>query len=206
MTSRKEAKERESPLQILVSEEFSDVELIGKIADGDFRAFEELMSRNLLPVVRFATRLLNDAHEAEDVAQESFLKLWDHASSYNPEKAKFTTWFYRIVSNLCIDTLRKKKTQGIKTPLEEAEIISEVESQTRSLEVDDLVKRVDEALALLPERQRLALVLCHFQGLKMQDAGDIMDISVEAIESLLARARRKLKQDLKNEWKELLPE
>ncbi len=187
-------------------QEEADEELVVRVAEGDAAAFECLMVKYLSAIVAYSRRMVGDEGEAEDIAQEALLRFWNNAATFDPDKAKFSTWLYRIAGNLCIDRLRKRKTQGVKEPLEEAADIGIPAEQNYSLESQQLSKRVENALSILPERQRQALILCHYQGLKMKEAGDIMDISVEALESLLARARRKLKKDLEADWKKFLPD
>lgn len=187
-------------------QEEADEELVVRVADGDASAFECLMSRYLGVIVAYSRRMVGEEAEAEDIAQEAFLRFWNNAGSFDPEKARFSTWLYRIAGNLCIDRLRKRKTQGIREPIDEAIDVGIPAEQNYSIESQQLAERVDKAIAALPERQRQALILCHYQGLKMKEAGRIMDISVEALESLLARARRKLKKELESEWQKFLPD
>ena len=203
---RKTRREELNTPRLTVSQDITDVELVEQIATGSVTAFEKLMSRNLTKIVSFANHILSDEGEAEDVAQESFLKLWHLAEKYDPQKAKFTTWFYKIVTNLCIDKLRKYKKEKHNEPLDKAYEITQDINPDKNIEQQQLARRVQAEIFSLPERQRLALVLCHYQSLKIHEASEIMDISRDAMESLVARARRNLKQSLSKEWRELLPE
>ncbi len=202
----KEALGPENMGNIERSEEETDENLVTQIVAGDVTAFSLLSERYLIKIMSVARKMLGDEAEAEDVAQGCSLRLWNKADHFNPDKAQFSTWFYRIAGNLCIDRLRKKKSQGIQEPLEYAERLGVSADQERHLATRQLEERVDQALQILPERQRQALVLCHFQGLRMKEASSIMEISVEALESLLARARRSLKKELQAEWMQFMPE
>jgi RNA polymerase sigma-70 factor (ECF subfamily) len=131
--------------------------------------------------------------EAEDVLQEVFLKLWTHAARWQPGRAKFETWLYRVMLNQCYDRLRRKPTQ----PLEAAaDMADEAALADAGLEQAALGREVGRALEGLPERQKAAILLCHFQGASNIEAAEIMDLSVEALESLLARGRRTLRLQL----------
>ncbi|MGH1352188.1 MAG: RNA polymerase sigma factor [Methyloligellaceae bacterium] len=188
------------------SDEETDEMLVTRIVSRDVTAFSLLSERYLVKIVAASRNMLGDDAEAEDVAQECFLRLWNKAESFNPDKARFSTWLYRIAGNLCIDRLRKKKAQGVQEPIEYAESLAVPADQERQFAAKQLEERVDQALQRLPERQRQALVLCHFQGLRMKEACSVMEISVEALESLLARARRSLKKELQEEWMQFMPE
>ncbi|MEM8785020.1 MAG: RNA polymerase sigma factor [Pseudomonadota bacterium] len=170
-----------------------DGPLVLAIAGGDQRAAATLMDRHLGTVLATAQRLLVDRAEAEDVAQEVFLRVWRHAGDWAPGQAKFRTWIVRVTLNLCYDRLRKKREVYTDTL---PEVVDPAQSPRDALEAGEVSKAVWAAIELLPERQRAALSLCHFEGCSNQEAADMMEISVEAIESLLARARRHLKKSL----------
>ena len=179
-----------------------DDALVARVADGDPRAFEILVNQALGPTLAVARRITGNEAEAEDIAQEALLRLWRHAEKWQPGRARVTTWLYKVATNLSLDRIRQRKHE----PLEAAdELESPADQEEQVLELQ-LAKRVDAALQELPEAQRVALVLCHYQGLTMKEAGDVMERSEEAIESLLARARRRLKRELEDEWRALLPD
>lgn len=170
-----------------------DSELVAAVARGDHRAARHLVDRHLPRMVAVARRLLGSEVEAEDVAQEVFLRVWKHAVAWQPGAAKFETWMHRVAVNLCYDRLRRRR----EAPLEAApEQISEAPGADQMLEAEDRALAVARALAELPERQRAAITLCHFQEMTNIDAAATLEISVEALESLLARGRRALKQSL----------
>jgi RNA polymerase sigma-70 factor (ECF subfamily) len=168
----------------------SQLILLTQSGDGD--AFQKLVRAHLPAIHRYAHRMLGDTAEANDVAQEVMVRLWEKASVFNPEQARLTTWLHQIAHNLCIDYFRK---QNRMTDLQEAD---EPESETLALEAEIAQQghMVAELVSALPERQKSALVLCHYQGLSNREAAEAMAVSVEAVESLLSRARRTLKRQL----------
>lgn len=179
------------------TENTDDFELMRRTGLGDRRAFSQLVSRHLGPTVRLAARSCGSIDLAEDIAQEAFAKLWVHAPQWKPEGgAKFTTWFYRVVVNLSIDHLRKnRKFMSDEFP----EIADSKDNPAQAAERAEKSGRIAAAVADLPERQRLALALCFYEGHSNADAAKIMGLGVKAVESLLVRARKKLREDLKDE-------
>jgi RNA polymerase sigma-70 factor (ECF subfamily) len=170
-----------------------DTDLVVRVGKGDRAAAQALMARHLPAMLALARRMLSGQAEAEDCVQEAFLKVWTHAAKWQPGKAKFETWLYRVVLNQCYDRLRKK----VPEPLEAAADVPDgADAPDRSLEVADLAQEVDAALRALPERQRAAVLLCHFQEHGNNEAAEMLGISVEALESLLARGRRTLRLKL----------
>jgi len=140
-----------------------------------------------------AYRMLNDAAEAEDVVQEVFVRVWKQAPTWQPGTARFDTWMHRVALNLCYDRLRRRREQVMAEPPEQ---VDDGPAPDAGLIAADVGKRVDAALSTLPERQREAIVLCHFQALTNIDAAALMEISVDALESLLSRGRRALRSQL----------
>lgn len=175
-----------------------EIDLILSAQKGDRTAFKVLVNQHLPNVLALGFRMLGNANEAEDVAQDVLLNLWQNLKVYDPEKAKFSTWLYKITANRCLDVLRKKTPEQLPEdydPTIEAE-------QLDTLYNKQLSKLMNIILQTLPERQYLALVLFHYQGHRMSEVAEIMDCSSEAVESLLARARRTLKQKLGPLWQE----
>lgn len=170
-----------------------------RIARGDAGAFRELSDSHLGAIVTFATRLVRNQAEGEEIAQETFLRAWQNAPKYEP-KAKLSTWLHTIARNITIDRLRKKGRN------EEAfELDDERDQAPLSRGPGQLLARkqeqvgVQEALAQLPERQRSAILLCHEQGLSNPEIAEVLQTSVEATESLLSRARKRLRQLVEGE-------
>lgn len=170
-----------------------DAEDVAKAGRGDRDAAARLIGRHASKLLTVARRMLASQAEAEDVLQDVFLRLWTHAARWQPGRAKFETWLYRVMLNQCYDRLRRRPTQ----PLEAAaEMADEAVPVDEKLDQALLAKDVALALDRLPERQKAAILLCHFQGAGNNEAAEIMGLSVEALESLLARGRRTLRVTL----------
>jgi RNA polymerase sigma-70 factor (ECF subfamily) len=170
----------------------SNEELMQAVADGDMDAFGEIVRRHQTSAWNAAWRLLGDAAEAEDAAQDAFMKILQAAPRYRPT-ATFRTYLYRVVTRLCLDRLEKKRPQyagGLPTAeagsLAPPELLVEREAKAA----------VHRALDALPARQRTAIVLKHFEGLSYQQIAGAMDTSPKAVERLLARAREELHRRL----------
>jgi len=188
--SRKPALEK---LQQIAGEGDPDGELVSRIAGGDHAAVRELVDRHLPKVIAVARRMLGTREDAEEVAQEVFLRVWRHAGNWTPGQAKYATWMHRVTLNLCYDRLRKKREVAME---EVPEKIDDSPTPAQALHESQVAQRVDQALHELPERQRGAIILCHYQNLSNIEAAQVMEISVDALESLLARGRRGLKARL----------
>jgi RNA polymerase sigma-70 factor (ECF subfamily) len=173
----------------------SDEALMQRTGQGNEAAYRLLVERHLPRSLGFATRMLGDRADGEEVMQEAFLKLWRGAPSWEAGGAKFTTWFYRVVLNLCID--RQRKRRGTQVPMEDAGDPAD-ERQGAEADIHDrqVSRQIDGALAELPERQREAVSLCYLQGLSNKEAADVLQVNIKALESLLTRGRAALKQKL----------
>lgn len=180
----------------------ADQELMARVSQGDAQAFQQLVDAGIDRVLAVARRILGDEMEAEDIAQDVFLKLWRRAGQWEAGRARVSTWLYRVTVNSCIDRLRARKEQMV----DELPEIGGSATQLKTLEEGDLREFMDDALQALPERQRVALVLFHYENLSMSSVAETMDASVEAVESLLARGRRTLKKSLDPHWRAILPE
>jgi RNA polymerase sigma-70 factor (ECF subfamily) len=167
-----------------------DEDLVRRVGQGDPAAAQTLVTRKLPRILSLAQRMLGDAVEAEDVAQETMLKAWRQAPKWTPGKARFDTWLHRVALNLCYDRLRRRREIPTDTPPDRPD---EGPAPDRGLLAAETGMRVTAALKRLPDRQREAIVLCHYQELSNIDAAALMDISVEALESLLSRGRRALR-------------
>jgi RNA polymerase sigma-70 factor (ECF subfamily) len=170
-----------------------DGDLVARAGRGDHGAVRALMARKLPRMLGLAQRMLGDAAEAEDVAQEVFLRVWREAARWKPGAARFDTWMHRVALNLCYDRLRRRRVIPMAEPPEQ---VDPGPSPDRSLIATDIGRRVQAAMMALPERQREALALCHYQELGNIEAAEIMQVSVEALESLLSRGRRALRAAL----------
>jgi RNA polymerase sigma-70 factor (ECF subfamily) len=167
----------------------SDEALLVAFGNGDREAARALTHRLTPRVLGFASRMLGDRSEAEDVAQEAMLRLWRIAPDWRQGEAKVTTWLYRVVSNLCTDRLRRRRGVGLD---EIAEPLDDGPSVEESMLQSQRHTALDKALLSLPERQRQAVILRHIEGVSNPDIARLMDISVEAVESLTARGKRAL--------------
>ncbi len=178
-----------------------DTDLVAAVAANQPGAARELVDRHLPRMIGLARRVLGNQADAEEVAQEVFLRVWKQAPTWQPGKARFTTWMHRVALNLCYDRLRKKREViGEDMP----EPVDEAPNPGEALHQKQVAARVNDALQMLPERQRVAITLCHHQGQSNGEAAEMMEISVEAIESLLSRGRRKLKELLRSEMNDLI--
>lgn len=176
------------------AERDSDEALVRRAGLGDRAAAAALVERHTDKIYAVCFRMLGGKHAAEDAAQETFLRLWRHAPRWRPRGAKFETWLYRVAMNICHDHLRKLKREA---PEEAAP--ERADPADRPDDVFFAGERrfaVDAALAALPARQRMAITLCCYEDLSNIEAAKVMEISVEALESLLARGRRALREAL----------
>jgi RNA polymerase sigma-70 factor (ECF subfamily) len=180
--------------------EDSDEALMLGIAAGDREAFRLVLERHLRRIVAFASRTLGDRTAAEDVAQDTFLRLWTHASRWQPS-ARLGTWLHRVALNLCLDRLRRTGELALD---DLAEPPDPTPSPLARLQARDIGQHVGAALAQLPAQQRVAITLCHYQELRNTEAADVMGVTVAALESLLARGRRTLRLRLRASLPDLL--
>lgn len=169
----------------------TDQQLMELIASGDQSAYAEAVRRHGRSIAAYAYRMISQQADAEDIAQETFLRLWTHAHRWQADKAAVSTWLHRIAHNLCVDLLRRDKS-AINMALDDEHADPALSSeQLISLDADRVSLQL--AISTLPERQRSALIMTHYQGLSDKVVADIMDVSVDALESLLARARITIK-------------
>lgn len=175
-----------------------DGELLARAADGDGTAFQGILDRHAGRVFATAYRVLGDAAEAEDATQESFTRLWRVLGGGSTARAPDRDaggWLIRAARNLSIDRLRRRKrwTNDEAAMDRHADATPNAEAARQST---DVARRVQSELDALPDRQRAALALVHFEGMRQADAAETLGISVDALESLLARGRRALKARL----------
>lgn len=193
----------QTPPRVGAGTDDPDLPLVRRAGAGDQVACAALVDRHLPGVLRLAGRLLGDPAGAEDVAQETFMRVWQHAGRWRPGEARFSTWLHRVAVNLCQDRLRRRR----EAPLEAAgDPQSDAPGPEGVLQRRSVAARVEAALASLPERQRTALVLSHYQELGNAEAAAVMAVSVEALESLLSRGRRRLREVLAGDAPDLMGE
>ena len=164
-----------------------------RVQHRDRDAFAVLVARHLDAIHTFNHRMTRNPEDAAELAQETFLRVWNSAATWRPNRVKFTTWLHRIARNLCIDAHRRQRASHEIDDNFAAEDGSAPDGATASR----LRLALDQALTDLPERQRTALVLCHRDGMTNRDAAAVLAVSVDALESLLARARRTLRLKLR---------
>jgi len=178
-----------------------DAALLVAVANGDASAARVLIERLAPRLLSHATRVLSDRTEAEDVVQETLVRLWKVAPEWRQGEAKVSTWCFRVLVNLCTDKLRARK------PTVDIDAIAEPAADLQSVveQMTDTARRdaLNGALATLPERQRHAVVLRHIEERSNPEIAEIMDIGVEAVESLVARGKRALGAALRGKRAEL---
>ena len=174
----------------------TDEELMQAVCAGGRSAYQTLVKRHLNSISHFVYRILGNQKDTEDITQEVFLRLWTNAQKWKSEKSKLTTWLHRIAHNLCIDYLRKHGRMQIQGSSDDETIDSLQEKKELIVEKNSKIKLLNEVMSSLPENQRSALSLCHYQGFSNKEAAAIMNISSKAVESAIARAKRSLREKL----------
>lgn len=169
-----------------------DEVLLARYAAGDPAAARVLTLRLVPRALGYAARLLGDGAEAEDVAQEAMLRLWRAAPGWRAGEAQVSTWLYRVVTNLCTDRMRARKRRPAAALDEAPEVPDGAQGAEAGMIEADRMAALQAALDALPERQRQAVVLRHIEGLANPEIAAVMDIGVEAVESLTARGKRAL--------------
>jgi RNA polymerase sigma-70 factor (ECF subfamily) len=183
-------------------EDAEDVRLMGRSAAGDTAAFEQLVERHQRMVIGTVGRMLGTNSDAEDIAQQVFVRVWKNVKRYEP-RAKFTTWLLKITRNLVFNELRRRsrhpavplqsETDEEERPLKDEHAVS----PDATLLEHELQEAVDAAIAQLPETQRMAVVLRRYEELSYEEIAEALDQSVSAVKSLLFRARTELRESLK---------
>jgi RNA polymerase sigma-70 factor (ECF subfamily) len=184
----------------------SDEELMGKVAQDDVQAFEILVYRHQRRILNLIFRFIGDRVQAEDVAQDVFVRVWQASKNYEP-KSKFTTWVYRITANLCLDLLKSAHHKQIfvypyihaESPNEDNELIAysdNIRSPEDLLLAAEKTRQISTALQNLPSNQRLAVILKKFDGLSYHEIAGVLGCSIPAVESLLVRAKINLRKKL----------
>ena len=184
-------------------EDAEDVRLMGLAAAGDMAAFEQLVERHQRMVIGTVGRMLGTNSDAEDIAQQVFVRVWKNVKRYEP-RAKFTTWLLKITRNLVFNELRRRsrhpavplqsETDEEERPLKDEHAVS----PDATLLEHELQEAVDAAIAQLPETQRMAVILRRYQELSYEEIAQTLDQSVSAVKSLLFRARTELRENLKH--------
>lgn len=173
----------------------TDESLVARICESDHQAFAQIVERHSGLFFQAAYRMCANAEDAEEIVQEAFIKLWKNPQAFDASKGtKFTTWFYRVVTNLAIDHVRRKKPQAGPDVLDY--MADKAPLADQALEDKDQQGALEAAIQNLPERQKAALNLCFYEGLSNKEAADVLGVGVKALESLLMRAKKTLKDEL----------
>jgi RNA polymerase sigma-70 factor (ECF subfamily) len=170
----------------------TDEDLIARTAGGDRQAFDALVRRHMQRVYSISRGMVNKAHDAEDVTQDVFTRIWVYAPRWRAGEAAFTTWLHRITMNCCYDFLRKRGSDAKRAELPDDLATGEKDGEARYAERQKN-SRVRDALQQLPERQRMAVTLCYLEEMTNAQAAEVMEIHLKALEGLLVRARRSLR-------------
>jgi RNA polymerase sigma-70 factor, ECF subfamily len=171
----------------------TDEQLIARVSQGDIVAFECLVGRHQKSALRAAQRFLGDAAEAEDLAQEAFLQIYHQAHRYRAERAAFKTWFFTILLNLCRNAIKKKRLVYSEDPSND---IADRDTPSTLLARQEQQRALAQAILKLPQNQRSAFILCHYENFSYAEAAQSLGVSVKAVESLLVRAKRNLRDEL----------
>lgn len=169
----------------------TEIDLMHKIAKGDAKSFQSLLTLYERPVFSYVWRLTTDIPSAEDITQEVFLKVWKNASSWKPN-FQLKTWLYKIAYTTFIDKVRTEKTT---TELSE-NLVDNTPTVEQNIIINEQEKHVENAVKSLPEQQRQALILCYYQGLKAKEIAEIMNMKTNAVEVMIHRAKQTLKDML----------
>lgn len=174
------------------SEDIDDAaDLLARSARGDRRAFDEIVARYGPVALRVAARMAPDRQSAEDIAQEAMVRIWRRADEFDPRRARFTTWLYRIVVNLCIDLRRKPRPVALP---EDFDPVDPSAGAAEDVELDERRAALVRAIDALPSGQRAALMLVYDEGLSGAEAAQVLGVTAKAVERLLARARARLRE------------
>ena len=177
-----------------------DKDLLDRLALSDESAFRALVVRHIDRAYAIALRIVGNAADAEDVVQDTMLKVWTHRGQWQHGRAKFSTWLYRVVSNRCIDLRRKPRTENVDAVPEVADKQPDASSVIERNEVTDLL---EAALRRLPEQQRIAVILSYHENMSNGEIAEVMDTTVSAVESLLKRGRQQLRELLRRHERDI---
>lgn len=172
----------------------SDEALLDRLAAHDEAAFRQLVERHIDRAYGVALRLLGSSADAEDVVQDTMLKIWTHRGRWEHGRAKFSTWLYRVVTNRCIDLHRRPRTDNVDAVPEPADAKPDAFS---TLQRDEVTSLLEAAIQSLPEQQRVAVVLSYHEDMSNGDIAEVMNTTVSAVESLLKRGRQQLREILR---------
>lgn len=174
--------------------------LLERIAANDQAAFRMLVERHIDRAYALALRILNNRADAEDIVQDTLLKVWLHRGRWEAGRAKFSTWLYRVVTNRCIDVRRMPRSEDIE---QAPEVPDEKPLPLADLQKTEVASMLETAMSRLPEQQRIALILSYNEEMGNGEIADVMQTTVQAVESLLKRGRQKLRDLLRRSEKDI---
>jgi RNA polymerase sigma-70 factor (ECF subfamily) len=177
-----------------------DSELLDRLAGGDEAAFRALVERHIDRAYAIALRIVGNAADAEDVVQDTMLKIWSHRGRWQHGRAKFSTWLYRVISNRCIDLRRRPRTENVEAVPEVADGQPDAADIIERNELNDML---EVAMQRLPEQQRIAVILSYHENMSNGEIAQVMDTTVAAVESLLKRGRQQLRQLLRKHERDI---
>lgn len=177
-----------------------DSELLDKLAAGDEAAFRMLVERHIDRAYAIALRIVGNAADAEDVVQDTMLKIWSHRGRWQHGRAKFSTWLYRVISNRCIDLRRKPRNENVETV---PEVADGQPGAVEIIERNELNGMLELAMQRLPEQQRIAVIFSYHENMSNGEIAQVMDTTVAAVESLLKRGRQQLRQLLRKHERDI---
>lgn len=177
-----------------------DSELLDELATGDEAAFRILVERHIDRAYAIALRIVGNAADAEDVVQDTMLKIWSHRGRWQHGRAKFSTWLYRVISNRCIDLRRKPRNENVETV---PEVADGQPGAVEIIERNELNGMLELAMQRLPEQQRIAVIFSYHENMSNGEIAQVMDTTVAAVESLLKRGRQQLRQLLRKHERDI---
>ena len=171
-----------------------DEDLLNRLATDDEQAFRQLVERHIDRAFGIALRLLGSRADAEDVVQDTMLKVWTHRDRWEHGRAKFSTWLYRVVTNRCIDLHRRPRTDNVDAVPEPMDAQPDAVS---TMQRDEVTKMLEGAMQRLPEQQRVAVILSYHENMSNGEIAEVMSTTITAVESLLKRGRQQLREMLR---------
>jgi len=177
-----------------------DSELLDRLAADDETAFRMLVERHIDRAYAIALRIVGNAADAEDVVQDTMLKIWSHRGRWQHGRAKFSTWLYRVISNRCIDLRRKPRNENVETV---PEVADGQPGAVEIIERNELNDMLELAMQRLPEQQRIAVIFSYHENMSNGEIAQVMDTTVAAVESLLKRGRQQLRQLLRKHERDI---
>jgi RNA polymerase sigma-70 factor (ECF subfamily) len=177
-----------------------DEELLSRLASNDEVAFRALVERHIDRAFGIALRIVGSRADAEDVVQDTLLKVWTHRGSWQTGRAKFSTWLYRVITNRCIDLRRQPRSDDIDAVPEPVDTRPDAAS---TLQRNETTALLENAMRLLPEQQRIAVIFSYHEEMSNGEIAEVMNTTVAAVESLLKRGRQQLKTLLRRHERDI---